>query len=433
MSTQEITEPKQDRRFVASYRKRVELGGNKKCTLKRHFRGGLREVVGFLDLLASKDPERFVWPHVSTIVAHCRKFGKKDQYNERWVQYALAYLRSRHMISSRVTRLRNGMWHEGFIVADHDGLTDQPTKTACIYMGIGAMKNCWTQDENGHVFWVKDASKSAPHSAPHSAPLPPAQQCTPELPQVTDIKHDVGAQKTLGGPENSPSLGSVLAGCNPENRKERKTQEESSDQVAVQKQRQHLGAAAPNPVAKAGTDSFYTSSDAGLQPAPGTDQAVGSWFENVPDNLLLQAITDGGYTSKDVGAYYQYAGTLMAACKEAIATRAAALFVGRATCAVLMEDVIKILQRTNAQYPPAWLRVKKELAKTPGPCKRVEAVKSKPQWQTHDGPPNAQDAKANNSGDWELCEDWIRRDPAGRAATGYTEKRDGVWCKTQHN
>lgn len=84
-----------ERRFAACYRKTVDLGGNKQCSLKRHFSRALREVVGYLDLLASKNPElRFVYCSVHSIVEHCNRFDSEQNYKKRGVEYALEYLRS---------------------------------------------------------------------------------------------------------------------------------------------------------------------------------------------------------------------------------------------------------------------------------------------------------------------------------------------------
>ena len=142
------------RRFAKSYRRTVLLGGNKTCSLKRHFRGFLREVVGYLDSLAAQHPERFVYPHVDTIVKHCRRFGSQNEYSKASVEKALAYLKARHIISPRVERVVSGQLRDGFIVAPHEHLTITPCATQCRFVGIAAPFDCWHQLPNGVVFWV---------------------------------------------------------------------------------------------------------------------------------------------------------------------------------------------------------------------------------------------------------------------------------------
>jgi hypothetical protein len=124
------------------------------CRLKDHFFGGHREVIGYLDMLASRDKERFVFPHVPTIVAHCKKYQTKELHGQSWVEKILRDLRRWHIISTRVTRVRNYKELRGVIVAPHAALTERkPAATAtgkgtvCVYVGQRWSVGRWERKE----------------------------------------------------------------------------------------------------------------------------------------------------------------------------------------------------------------------------------------------------------------------------------------------
>lgn len=109
----------------------VKLRGGEECSWRKHFRGLLRDVVSYLDLLANNDPERFVFARVEDIIKHTQKL-KDTPYNRRQVEYALAYLRSQWIVSGIVTRLRFGVWHEGRIVTPHYAMCSLNEKGQCM-------------------------------------------------------------------------------------------------------------------------------------------------------------------------------------------------------------------------------------------------------------------------------------------------------------
>jgi hypothetical protein len=106
-----------------------------KCALKNHYRGAMREVVGFLDMLAARDPERFVYCGVDAIQRHCKKFQSKNLHSKTWVEKVLAELRHRHVVSRRLVRVRRYEEVAGFIVAPHSCLTKSMPDDSCIFHG----------------------------------------------------------------------------------------------------------------------------------------------------------------------------------------------------------------------------------------------------------------------------------------------------------
>lgn len=121
---EEIMEKKKPARGNKSFTKSPKLQDGKLCNLKRHFKLCAREVVGYLDNMAAKDPERFVWAGVPAITRNCNLRRKeKKQYHQRQVGNALNLLRRRLVLSARVERLRGGVIRQGWILSHHDAVT----------------------------------------------------------------------------------------------------------------------------------------------------------------------------------------------------------------------------------------------------------------------------------------------------------------------
>src|SRR5882757_5050147 len=92
--------------LAKNFKPHVPPKNGKLCSsLKRHYRGALRQVVGYLDLLATKDPERFVWPSISDIQKHCRDYKRGGLYSVRIVSYCKEALIAQGVISNRVWRV----------------------------------------------------------------------------------------------------------------------------------------------------------------------------------------------------------------------------------------------------------------------------------------------------------------------------------------
>ncbi len=146
------------RRGADSFRKHVPLGGNKNCSLKRHFKGIFREVIGYLDLQAARHPEtRFVYCSVQNIVDHCTKFDTKNKYSTRSVEYVLSIARARHILSPHLRRHCDGQMRDGFIVAPHEHLTKQVGATKCVFIGMAEPFDCWHQLPTSEILWVNPA------------------------------------------------------------------------------------------------------------------------------------------------------------------------------------------------------------------------------------------------------------------------------------
>jgi len=87
-------------------------------SLKRHFLGCERQLIGIAEKMAEKDAERFVW-----IAAWARTARKKDgtPYSKRYILHRLELLESLGLLLP-ASRYRNRKWRNGFLVTHHDAV-----------------------------------------------------------------------------------------------------------------------------------------------------------------------------------------------------------------------------------------------------------------------------------------------------------------------
>lgn len=144
-----------------------------KCGLKNHYRGAMREVVGFLDMLAANDPERFVYCGVNAIQQHCKKYQSQKLHTKSWAEKLLAELRRRHVVSGRLVRVRRHEEVVGFIVAPHSCLTELMADGSCIFRGPVRMCGRWQRTGDAGpgsvLYWAGCAAHSMEASTVRSA------------------------------------------------------------------------------------------------------------------------------------------------------------------------------------------------------------------------------------------------------------------------
>lgn len=161
---------------LRSFRPHVSLRDGK-CSLKRHYRGASRQFIAYADMLASQDPERFVWASVRDIRLHCKKnFKTGELYSTSVVKQWKRILREQGVISEQVKRIRGGVLREGFILRGHDTAANTSANLCVLPMEFAA--------ESAPV----SSPLSAPLSAPVSAPLGDCKctpKCTPECTSET--------------------------------------------------------------------------------------------------------------------------------------------------------------------------------------------------------------------------------------------------------
>jgi len=101
---------------------RRRLHAGESCSLKHHFRGCTRQVIGLFERRARIDYERFTWMSftwmsMKDMLANAVDI-KGHRYSERMVRYVVRFLEARGLILP-CQRTRSGKLFRGWIVAAH--------------------------------------------------------------------------------------------------------------------------------------------------------------------------------------------------------------------------------------------------------------------------------------------------------------------------
>ena len=116
-------------RFARSIHPVAVKAGRPCDSLKRHFAGYLRQFVGYVDLLARHDHERFVWAQTKDIGDHMVNAFKPP--SRRTTMFCRAKARELGIIGGQHMRFRAGRMREGFIVAKHDSIMSVTGNVCC--------------------------------------------------------------------------------------------------------------------------------------------------------------------------------------------------------------------------------------------------------------------------------------------------------------
>jgi hypothetical protein len=109
-------------------------------------------LLTYIEFLASRNPDRFVYASVPALTKGCNGKYRKNRkpYSQVTVEKTLKIFRDHAIISRRFEMRVNGVVRNGFVLAPHDSMTIRHPK-ACIVAGIGAGPGQWV---NG--VWVKN-------------------------------------------------------------------------------------------------------------------------------------------------------------------------------------------------------------------------------------------------------------------------------------
>ena len=136
------------------------------CGWKYHFSGVAREVVGYLDRIASLREDRFVYVDIETVIDNCNVAylpkGKKP--HKRTVENVLRLLRDNHILSHEFKRDigRGRGSRAGRVFNPHDAMTRR-YPLACHFIGHGKGPGVWTPngiwqpDDEGEFFGIEVA------------------------------------------------------------------------------------------------------------------------------------------------------------------------------------------------------------------------------------------------------------------------------------
>lgn len=111
------TARKRERRGLAGFRKTVRLREDGGCSIARHFGGCLRQIISYAELLAERDPERFIWPSRADWQQHARNFSAGGKhYHEDTADLNLGIAEALGILTT-ARRSRRGSTRCGWVVA----------------------------------------------------------------------------------------------------------------------------------------------------------------------------------------------------------------------------------------------------------------------------------------------------------------------------
>lgn len=388
----------------------TKLSPHVSCSLKRHFRGALREVVGYLDLIAKKDSERFVYPKVDSIVAACKKYkqvdekGKPIKYSRRIVENALEYLRAWWFISGPVFRVRDHVRRKGFIVAPHDAIARRDGATCALAAHWRADSKptapaTWNTDpETGAVFWAGCAGHCAERCAGHCAEENSncAEHCADEKPKLCgELCGPLCGTDTVQvsdspavAPMADEKCASVCAESAPPILVSRgqsaleavqsvgTVQVKTGSQGETENPKDNSNSKTnSNPKTGSGASSSLTDFDQNQEPQPQVE-TIALHFAGAAD---LDDITDGDFTQNtdyepdpDLDALVEY-------CNVIIKEWATRLYLGRKTNGDIMaQAMVRFTTETGTNAPPCWYAIVKALRQSPAQKQFVQEPDNTP-------------------------------------------------------
>jgi hypothetical protein len=101
------------------------------CSWKRHAKGCMAQLLGYMGSMAALDSEGFMWPKIETIIKKCQTYDGRKEYKRSMVFRCLAEAK-RLGIVCRDIRFRRGKNRLGFVMASHDSMHRQ-AKGFCVF------------------------------------------------------------------------------------------------------------------------------------------------------------------------------------------------------------------------------------------------------------------------------------------------------------
>jgi hypothetical protein len=353
---------------------RVPLRSGQVLSLKRHCKGSLRQVVGYFENMAEKDPtgKRFVF---AGPVAALAGISKRHPMHRATFFRALAEARTLHIISGSLQRIRNSKEHVGVIVTHPEALCVREGSFSVFRGKTDTPPIGHWREEDGVVFWHGKGTKFGEKRDPvatalqlqrdsaatnHAtamrlqSPKSATENATADSMQPsTNDRLIWGAWDTLQDTLRSETLESVshesLKTLNPF-----KPSEPTGDQGKSN--------------ASSGGGSSLSLTDQNQNPAP-----IKIKGETIGDHFALGAtveeITDGELDPADTDWSEDNWKTFLGCIQQAVDAKAALPFSGRTSCAQLMGDSMKLLRECHGKDAPRpWVPIMKLLRETRGPA-----------------------------------------------------------------
>lgn len=385
-------------------RRRAPLRRGQELSVKRHCEGALRQVVGYFENMAEKDPtgKRFVFAGWE---AALRGINKRHKMGRRTYFDAQAVARAQHIISEPLLRVRDGKKYVGVIVTHPAALCVREGNQSVFKGKLPEPPIGRWREENGVTFWHGRGNPFGvnrtnvapePHQHCTDAAPPPHQSCTDAALETsksrTDFRTDIVSSKVSEAvpvnsdvadgctdssvrksvPDTTPSrdiLQSKMPPYTLESVESLETLETSKTNETVETHGQEKRNG--NPEHREGGSSLLSGlTDQNLKPPPiKSGPTIGAAMSLAGD--ILSAISDGelpddvlaGWSSKD-------SSRLRACAEQRVADKADLPFCGRETCAQLMGDTMRLLrERHSLNAPKPWVPIIKSLRSSRGPSR----------------------------------------------------------------
>jgi hypothetical protein len=340
----------------------VRLRG-KPCSLKRHFKGCLRQVIGYLDMLAAHDHERFAWCSVGNIQRHARKWKTGVTYSRWQIFFCLREAKELGVMTSAM-RTRHGIPRKGFVVTSHDALMMIipgviPDKTTCVLEFKSHSVECQTTLENSQTT-LENAQTTLPitldshsdHTGDHTSDHTKKSQQVEEN-ETDSPDADAVLDETLDEVRRALALGTLSSQpCkkNPEKREPKKIENEIAEKSVTDK--------TLTPPRNSSSDDLTDQTQ-----TRGQGKTIGNEIsiEYAAGAEIIEAVSDSEFDTEAL-ANYSSTDDLVESCITAHAEMSDQPFLGRRSYADVMGRAMKLLRvKYDANAPRGWLPVIKRL------------------------------------------------------------------------
>lgn len=340
----------------------VGLPRQGQCTLKRHFIGCLRQVVGLAEKLAANDPDRFVWAGRAFFIKHALK-QRNGGYKPRQVYDSVLVAELLGVFGAEEQRLRNGVIRTGFTMVSHASVTTE-TNSRCV-LKLKRMNNFSSRvrgekrsssrrgrDTAARAVSAREAASSATPSATGNliSATPSATKSRPECIAECNTECNTKSSDLAHPPEVDDQSRAKYV-----QKGEQKCASEPSNPVKSTHKPSKSKPSTP-------TSPLIFPDDSDVTNTNGQGVTVGEWFRSVDNGGdIVESISDGEF---DAGylAKYKHLQELTDSCRLAIEQLSRRSFSGRTTCAAVMGKAMEILRANhNANAPRGWIPVMKKL------------------------------------------------------------------------
>lgn len=335
------------------------------CTLKRHFLGCLRQIIGLAEKLAANDPDRFVWAGKPFFIRHARK-RRNGEYKARQVHNSFLVAELLGVLGQEEERLRNGIVRKGFTVLSHDSVTTE-TDSRCLLKvkrmnsvssRVRGEKRNESRQGRAVIASAMSARKATPSATvsatrnPISA-TPSATISRPECIAECNTDCNTKSSDVAHPPEvDDQSPAEYVQKC------EQKSASEPVNPVS-----QPLYPSTDEPTAAIREQEFWNDLDLIKADGQGKTMTVGEWFDNLLYDDIIEAISDHEFDLSFL-TNYKHSSQLTKCCHDAVAELSTCTFSGRSTCAKIMGSAMELLRANhNTDVPKGWLPVMRALRK----------------------------------------------------------------------